>query len=315
LGYAAILVIAVLVLNFSLIHLAPGDVADTIAQSMGYANEALLQQIREDYNLNAPFLVQLGTYLRDMLLFDLGYSHYFNQPVIELILQKLPATLLLVLSAQLFALLVGVLLGLASMRHPNGAFSLLISFGSLFAYAAPVFWTGLLLLVTFSLKLQWFPTAGVRDVTLEGGNLAQVIDVAKHLVLPALTLGLSSLALYVRLSMAMLMEEMEADYIRAARARGLSEARVVGKHALRNAIAPVVTLAGFQLSALMSGAVLVETVFAWPGLGTLAFQSILARDVPTLLGLLFFSALIVIVGNLLTDLVQRALDPRLRARS
>ncbi|MGR3802834.1 MAG: ABC transporter permease [Marinibacterium profundimaris] len=313
--YAVILLLAVLILNFAMLHLAPGDVADTIAQSMGGADAEVLEQIRKDYGLDQPFIVQLGTYLGKVLRFDLGYSFYYNMPVTELILQRLPATLLLVFTAQALAMVVGVILGVISARKPNGILSHFVTFFSLLGYSAPVFWTGILLLIAFSLKIQWFPVAGMRDVTLEGGVLAHVLDVARHMVLPVVTLSSIFLALYSRLSRATMMETLGTDYVRTARAKGLPERDVVYRHALRNSLFPIVTLAGLQFSAVISGAVLVETVYAWPGLGTLAFQSILARDTPTILGILFFSALMVIVGNLLTDFALRLLDPRLRARS
>ena len=312
--YAVVLLVAVLVLNFSLMHLAPGDVADTISQSMGGADQELLDQIRADYGLDQPFLVQLGRYVGGVLRFDLGFSFFYNQPVTDLILERLPATLLLVITAQVLALFIGVMLGVFSARKPNGILSHFVTFLALFGYSAPVFWTGILLLIGFSLQFQWFPVAGMRDVTLSGGFWVHFVDVARHLVLPTITLASIFLALYSRLSRATMMEVLGSDYVRTAKAKGLSQRQVVYKHALKNALSPVITLAGLQLSAVVSGAVLVETVFSWPGLGTLAFQSIIARDTPTILGILFFSALVVIVGNLLTDLALRLVDPRLRGR-
>jgi len=308
--YAALLLVAVLVLNFSLMHAAPGDVADTIAQAAGGIDAEALEQIRREYGLDQPFLVQLGRYIGNVLQFDLGYSYFYSDKVTNLILSRLPATLLLVISAQLLALVVGVVLGVFSARKPNGILSHFVTFLALFGYSAPVFWTGLLMLVMFSLMVPLFPVAGMRDVTVEGGFFVQALDIAHHLVLPMLTLASIFLALYSRLSRAAMMEVLGSDYVRTAKAKGLSPRQVVYKHALKNALSPVITLAGLQLSAVVSGAVLVETVFSWPGLGTLAFQSILARDTPLILGILFFSALVVIVGNLLTDLALRLVDPR-----
>ena len=308
--YAVILLFAVLVLNFSLMHLAPGDVADTISQSMGGADAEILAEIRADYGLDKPFIVQLGTYIGKVLRFDLGYSFFYNQSVTSLIFQKLPATLLLVITAQVLALFIGVVLGVYSARHPNGPVSHFVTFLALFGYSAPVFWTGILLLIGFSLNFHWFPVAGMRDVTIEGGFWVHFVDVARHMVLPVITLGSIFLALYSRLSRATMLEVLGSDYVRTAKAKGLSEREVVYKHALKNSLSPVITLAGLQFSAVISGAVLVEAVFSWPGLGTLAFQSIIARDTPTILGILFFSALVVIVGNLLTDLALRLVDPR-----
>ncbi len=313
--YAILLLLAVLVLNFSLMHLAPGDVADTISQSMGGADAEILAEIRADYGLDQPFVMQLGTYMGKVLRFDLGYSFFYNQSVTGLILQRLPATLLLVITSQVLAMVIGVVLGVFSARHPNGISSHFVTFLALFGYSAPVFWTGILLLIGFSLNVHWFPVAGMRDITIEGGFWVHFVDVARHMVLPVITLGSIFLALYSRLARATMLEVLGSDYVRTAKAKGLSERQVVYKHALKNSLSPVITLAGLQFSAVISGAVLVETVFSWPGLGTLAFQSIIARDTPTILGILFFSALVVIVGNLLTDLALRLVDPRVGGRT
>ena len=311
--YAFVLLFAVLVLNFTLMHMAPGDVADTISQSMGGADEELLIEIRKDYGLDQPYYQQLVTYIGKVLRFDLGHSFFFNEPVSKLVLERVPATLLLVITAQILALLLGVVLGVYSARKPNGILSHFVTLFALFGYSAPVFWTGILLLIAFSLQIPLFPVAGMRDVTIEGNFWVHAIDVMKHMVLPVLTLASIFLALYSRLARATMIETLGTDFVRTARAKGLSERQVVYKHALRNSLSPVVTLAGLQFSAVVSGAVLVEAVFSWPGLGTLAFQSIIARDTPTILGILFFSALVVIIGNLLTDLALRFVDPRVGA--
>ncbi|MFK8080792.1 MAG: ABC transporter permease [Granulosicoccus sp.] len=310
--WAALLLLAVLVLNFSMLHLAPGDVADTISQSMGGADAEVLAQIRADYGLDQPFVAQLANYVGKVVHFDLGYSYFYNQPVTRLIFEKLPATLLLVITAQLLALIIGVLLGVYSSRNRDGWVSHFVTFFALFGYSAPVFWTGILLLIAFSLKVPLFPVAGMIDVTVEGGVFTRLLDLLRHMVLPVLTLASIFIALYSRLCRASMMEVLETDYIRTAKSKGLSDKQIVYKHALKNSLSPVITLAGLQFSAVISGAVLVETVFSWPGLGTLALQSIIARDTPTILGILFFSALVVIVGNLLTDLALRFVDPRVR---
>ena len=314
-GYAILLLMAVVILNFILIHIAPGDIADTIAGDMGGASAEIMEQIRIDYGLDQPFIVQLGLYLWNVLHFDFGHSFFFNTPVTTLIAERLPATLLLVFTSQVLALVIGVVLGVISAKKPHGMLSHFVTLLALFGYSAPVFWTGIMLLIGFSLMIPLFPVAGMVDVTLLDAPLwRQYLDVAHHLFLPALTLASIFLALYSRLCRASMLEVLGSDYIRTARAKGLSEREVVYKHALKNALSPVITLAGLQFSAVVSGAVLVETVFSWPGLGTLALQSILARDTPTILGILFFSALVVIVGNLLTDLVLRLIDPRINSR-
>ena len=310
--YAGLLLLAVIILNFGMMHLTPGDVADSISQSMGGADEEVLNEIRATYGLDRPFIVQLGSYIGKVMRFDLGYSFFYTQPVSQLIFQKLPATLLLVLTAQFLALIVGVFLGVYSAQRPNGLSSHFVSFFALFGYSAPVFWSGLLLLIGFSLHIQWFPVAGMRDVTIEGNFLEETIDIIRHMVLPVITLASIFLALYSRLSRATMMEVLGSDYIRTAKSKGLTDREIIYKHALKNSLSPVITLAGLQFSAVVSGAILVESVFSWPGLGTLAFESIIARDTPTILGILFFSALVVIVGNLLTDLALRLVDPRVR---
>ena len=311
-GNGLALLLAVLVLNFTLIHIAPGDVADTIAGDMGGADAEVMAQIRRDYGLDLPFHEQLFAYVAKLARGDLGYSFFFNQPVTELLLERLPATLLLVLSAQVLAIMLGTVLGVIAARRPNGALSHGVTIFALLGFSAPVFWTGIMLIILFCSIFPIFPVAGMVDVTVEGGWFVKTLDVLYHLFLPMVTLSSIFLALYSRLARASMLDVLGTDYVRTAQAKGLSEFQVVYKHALRNALGPVVTLAGLQFSGIVSGAVLVETVFSWPGLGTLAFQAITARDAPMVLGILFFSSLVVIVANLVTDLVYSLIDPRIR---
>ena len=312
-GYGLVLLVAVLVLNFLLITIAPGDIADSIAGDMGGADAEVIEEIRTRYGLDKPFYVQIWRYLSRVALLDLGHSYFFNVPVTELVLERLPATLLLVFCAQIAAIVVGTLLGVMAAQRPNGVVSLTVTFLSLFGFAAPVFWTGILLIIAFVSIIPIFPVAGMVDVTVEGGFVVRTLDVLHHLVLPAVTLASIFLAIYSRLARASMLEVLGADYVRTARAKGVPERTVLYKHALRNALGPVVTVAGLQFSAVISGAVVVETVFGWPGLGTLALQSIIARDTPTIMGILFFSSLVVIVVNILTDVALRAMDPRIKA--
>lgn len=306
------LVLAVIVLNFTLIQLAPGDPAVVIAGESGAGDPAVLDAIRADYGLDKPYLQQLWTYVSRVVQGDLGDSFFFNQPVTELIGARLWPTVLLVGTALFFAIALGVLVGVFTARRPESFWSHTATVLALVGFSMPVFWTGLELVILFSSILEWLPIAGMRDVQFEGNWLQARIDVAEHLVLPALTLGLLYLALYSRLSRASMLEVLESDYVRTARAKGLAERIVVYKHALRNAVIPIVTVAGLQFGSLLSGALLVETVFNWPGLGRLAFDSVLRRDAPVLLGVLFVSAILVVVANLLTDLVYRFIDPRIR---
>lgn len=309
---AIILVLAVVVLNFMLIHLAPGDPAEVIAGEMGGATEEMLASIRATYGLDQPVYVQLGVYLSKVLQGDLGDSFFYNTPVSELIMARLWPTLLLVTTSLIMAIVGGTFLGVLASRNPEGIFSNVVTIISLIGYSLPVFWSGLMLIILFASIFPIFPVSDMYDILLEGGPLVQALDVAHHLVLPSFTLAIIYLAQYSRLARASMLEVLGADYIRTARAKGVSEALVIGKHALRNAVLPVVTIAGLQFGSLLSGAVLVETVFNWPGLGTLAFDSILRRDFPTILGILLFSSIIVIVANLVTDLCYQLVDPRIK---
>jgi len=314
LAYAAGLIFAVLTINFMLIHAAPGDPAMVIAGEMGGADPATLASIRETYGLDRPLPEQYATYVGRALQGDLGQSYLYNVAVTDLILQRLPATVLLVATALLAAIVVGTALGVWASRRPQGMGSSAVTVLSLVGYSMPTFWTGILLVILFGKVLPIMPIAGMRDVRVSGGWWVSSLDVLHHLVLPAFTLAIVYMAQYSRLARTSMLDVLGADYVRTARAKGLSEPVVVWKHALRNALMPVVTIAGLQLGNLVSGAVLVETVFSWPGLGTLAFDSILGRDYPTLLGVLFCSSVLVIVANQLTDLAYRWIDPRLRSR-
>lgn len=314
LSYALLLILAVQTMNFALIRAAPGDPADVIAGEMGGADETVMAQIRAQYGLDKPLTTQYAIYMGHAAQGDLGTSYLYNRPVIDLILERMTATLLLVVTALVAAIALGTLLGVLSSRRPDSMLSAVINVLSLVGYAMPVFWIGLLLVLLFGKVIPVLPIAGMRDVRIYGGWLVTTLDVLHHLILPAMTLSLVYLAQYSRLARASMLEVLGSEYIRTARAKGLSENRVVYKHALRNALMPIVTVAGMQFGNLISGAVLVETVFSWPGLGTLALDAILGRDYPTVLGVLTCSAALVILANLVTDGLYRWVDPRLRGQ-
>jgi peptide/nickel transport system permease protein len=307
-----LLVLAVVVLNFVLVHSAPGDPVETIAGASGGMSAELMAQLRTQYGLDQPLLVQLGVYLGKVVRGDLGYSYFFNLPVSQLILERVPATLLLVIVAVLGSFFIGTALGVLSSRKPNGLLSQTINVLSLVGFAAPVFWMGILLIILFASVVPIFPISGMRGIESMGKGWFDVVDVLHHLVLPAVTLGLIYLAHYSRLSRAAMLDVLGSDYIRTARAKGLSDGVVLYKHALRNAVLPVITVLGLQFGNVLAGAILVETVFNWPGLGRLAFEAVLRRDYPTILGILVFSSLLVVVMNLLTDLCYRLIDPRIK---
>jgi peptide/nickel transport system permease protein len=295
-----------------LVHAAPGDPVETIAGASGGMSPELMAQLRTQYGLDKPLVVQLGVYLAKVLHGDLGYSYFFNLPVSALILDRVPATLLLVLSAVLLAFGLGTALGVLSSRKPNGVLSQFITVLSLVGFAAPVFWMGILLVILFASIWPILPVSGMRAIDSSGGGLADVADVTQHLILPTVTLSLVYLAQYSRLARSSMLDVLGSDFIRTARAKGLPERVVLYKHALRNALLPVVTVLGLQFGNVLAGAILVETVFNWPGLGRLAFESVLRRDYPTILGILLFASIVVVVMNGLTDLAYRLVDPRIK---
>jgi len=306
------LVLAVVVLNFVLVHAAPGDPVETIAGASGGMSPELMAQLRTQYGLDKPLPVQLGVYLSQVVQGDLGFSYYFNLPVSQMIAERVPATLLLVVSAVLLAFVVGTGIGVLSSRKPNGVLSQFITVLSLVGFAAPIFWVGIMLVILFASIWPVLPVAGMRSIDSSGGGWADVVDVAQHLVLPAFTLSLVYLAQYSRLARSAMLDVLGSDFIRTARAKGLAESVVLYKHALRNALLPVVTVLGLQFGNVLAGAILVETVFNWPGLGRLAFESVLRRDYPTILGVLLFSSIVVVVMNQVTDLAYRLIDPRIK---
>ena len=312
LGQAIGLLLAVVVVVFFLIQIAPGDAALYLAGDQGVGDAEFLAQVRADYGLDRPLLVQLRTYVGNVAQLDLGDSIYFNEPVLGLIVERLFATVLLAGTSLLFAVGLGVAIGVYTARRPESSMSSVATVSSLVGFSTPVFYSAIMFIVLFAAKWSLLPVGGIEDVRYEGNWVGETIDLLQHLILPALSLGIIYLAIYSRLARASMLEVLESDYIRTARAKGARERVVVYKHALRNAVIPVVTAAGLQVGNLLSGALLVEVVFAWPGVGRLAVDSIFRRDSPTLLGIMIFSSAMVILANLLTDLVYRIIDPRIR---
>ena len=311
-GNAIALIVAVIVLNFILLQLAPGDMAEVLAGEAGGASEEFLAGIRATYGLDKPLHVQLGNYLGKAAQGDLGYSFYYDTPVTSLIFRRLGPTLLLVVTSIIIALILGTFMGVLAARKPDGIFSGFITILSLVGYSMPVFWTAMMLILLFAWIIPIFPISGMESTIAKEGVWPRFLDIIHHLILPAFTLAIIYIAQYSRLARASMIEVLNADFVRTAKAKGLVDRIVVYKHALRNAILPIITIAGLQFGSVISGAVLVETVFNWPGLGTLAFDSILRRDHPTLLGILVFSATIVIIANLITDLCYQLVDPRIK---
>lgn len=304
-------VIFIACLNFLLLHLTPGDVVSVLAGESGGATPEYLAELRSRFGLDRPLYIQLFLYIKNLFALDLGYSFRHAMPVFELIMQRMVPTLLLMLTTLAVSIGFGVMLGLIAAVKRGTWLDNIISLCALISYATPLFWIGLMLILVFSLKLGWFPTSGMEQVAAfhEGWN--RVWDIARHLVLPTVTLSMFYLAVYVRLMRSALLEQTTLDYVTTARAKGLDENAIVLRHMLRNAALPVVTMAGVQVGGLLGGSVVVEAVFAWPGLGSLALASLLSRDYNLLLGIFFVSACLVIAVNILIDLVYTMLDPRI----
>jgi peptide/nickel transport system permease protein len=302
---------AIAVLNFLLIRAAPGDPAVVMAGESGAADAVYIQQLRERFGLDRPFIEQLWLYLKGYLTLDLGYSHRQQQPVLSLIMARLPATLLLTGTAFVVSLALGMLLGMLAARRVGRLSDSAITVAALVFYATPLFWVALLAQIIFALKLGWLPNIGYETIGAGYTGLRRALDIAHHLVLPSMTLGLFFMALYARMMRASMLEVAGADFIKTAHAKGLSEGVITMRHVARNALLPVVTLAGLQAGQLVGGAVLTETVFAWPGIGRLMFEALAQRDYQLLLGVFFVSSAMVVLLNLITDVIYRAIDPRI----
>lgn len=312
---AVLVILCVIAINFALIRAAPGDPATILAGEAGAVDAGFVERIRQDYGLDKPVPVQLLTYMKQLLTFDLGESYREHRPVNEIVLEKLPATLLLTLSAFVFSVIVGVSLGIAAARRAGSLLDTLITAGSLVFFAMPLFWIGLLAIVVFSMKLGWLPPYGMSTVGAEFTAWETMLDVAKHLVMPAVTLGLFYVAIYTRVTRAAALEVMDQDFVKTARAKGVPEGRVWRRHILRNSVLPVITFISLQAGHILGGSVLIETVFAWPGIGRLAFDALFQRDYNLLLAVFFVSSVMVVLFNLIADFLYSLADPRIELQT
>jgi ABC-type dipeptide/oligopeptide/nickel transport system permease component len=294
LWYTVYVVIGISLISFFFIHLS-GD--PVMLMLPGDASDQEIEELREHLGFNDPLSEQYMRFFYNAVRGDLGDSLYFHVPVMELVLERLPASLELALAAMFIALIVAVPLGIISAVRRGTLLDMGSMFGALFGLSMPHFWLGIMLMLFFSVYLGWLPTSG-------RGTLA-------HLCMPALSLGLPLMAMFARLTRSVMLEVLNLDYIRTARAKGLKESIVISKHALKNALIPLVTVAGMQFSALLGGTVIIETVFAWPGLGRLVVQAIFRRDYPLVQGIVFVLALIFVGMNLLVDILYVYLDPQI----
>lgn len=307
-------VLGIVILNFFLLQLAPGDAADVMAGEAGSATVETMAALRERFGLDNPLLVQLFNYLYNLAHFSLGFSPRYGMPVADLIGQRLPGTLLLMAVALSIAIALGLVLGSLMAVFSGRLPDRLLSVISLLFYSIPGFWIGLMLIVLFSVKLGWLPSGGSGTIGSNLTGLAGLWDKVRYMILPALSLALFYVAIYARLTRAAMLEVQSQDYVRTAAAKGLSPTIITIRHVLRNALIPITTMAGMHVGGMLGGAVVVETVYSWPGLGRLAFEAVMGRDFTVLLGILLLSSLLVIVANATVDLLHAWLDPRIGVR-
>jgi len=306
------LLLGVIVMNFLLMQAAPGTLLDVISADQQITDAATLERLRATFGIDQPVWVQLLHYIGAVARLDFGFSYRQNMPVAQAILERLPATLLLMVSALGIAVLLGVSAGIVAATKVHTIWDAVVSVAVVVCFAAPSFWLGIRLIILFAVQLGWLPVGGMRSVGGPAGLFAAWRDVGAHLVLPAVSLGLFYAAIYARLMRASMLEVASLDFVRTARAKGLGRLRVILAHVARNALLPVVTLLGLQLGTVLGGSVVVESVFGWPGIGTLLFDSVSSRNYPVVLGVLVMSAVVVIVVNIVVDLAYHRLDPRTR---
>ncbi len=309
--HALPLLACVIVFNFFLIHLAPGDPIQALVGEFP-APESYIAEMRKVFGLDQPLYIQLLLYIKNILAGDLGFSFYYRQPVLSVILDRVPATLQLMLPALLFSATIGILLGVLSARKPYSLADNAISVFSLFGYCVPAFWLGQMLMAAFAIELGWLPSQGMKTVGADLEGISLILDRTAHLVLPFAALAVRHLAVNARMMRSSMLEVAYEDFVTVARAKGLDEKAVIARHMVPNALMPVVTIIGVDVGFLFTGSVLVETVFGWPGIGRLMYESIVKRDYPVLMGNFLITTALVVVVNLIVDVIYVWLDPRVK---
>ncbi|MBX3030324.1 MAG: ABC transporter permease [Chloroflexi bacterium] len=308
-GIPVVLIVAVGV--FVILEAAPGDAVDAYLAQLGGGDASLAADLREQWGLDRSELGRFIAYLTSIVTLDLGRSVAVGGSVVEAILTRLPATLLLMGASIAFSASLGVLLGGIAALRRGGMTDGVLTLGALILNAIPGFWLGLILIVVFVVWLGWFPHAGFGSINGPRDPIGRSLDIAWHLVLPVTTLGLTYMALYLRLMRGAMIETRASTWVRAARARGLPETRIVRRHMARPALLPVVTMLGLQAGTMLGGSVVIETVFAIPGLGSLAYLAVSQRDLPLIAGVVLAGTVLVIIVNILVDLSYARIDPRM----
>lgn len=311
------LILGVVVINFCLIQMAPGSFLELMTAENQVSDPNTIALLRKTYGLEDPVWLQLLKYIWALMRFDFGFSYRQNMPVIEAIWIHLPATLLLMVSSIALALAVGIAAGVVASMKVRTFWDSLVSVAAMFFFAAPSFWLGIMLIVLFAVKLGWLPVGGMMTIGGVGGGaggVGGILDILHHLILPTLALGLFYAAIYTRVMRSSMLEVAQLDFVRTARAKGLSRNKVTIAHVLRNALLPVVTILGVQMGTVLAGSVVIESVFSWPGIGSLLFDSVSSRNYPVVLGIMVLGSLVVIAANIAVDLVYMWLDPRIEIR-
>jgi peptide/nickel transport system permease protein len=299
-------------INFLLIHAAPGDPIRYLIGDTPNVDPAFVLELRARYGLDQPIYIQLWNYFVQIAHGDLGYSFISNESVASILASRLPATLLLLGSQLVLSTILGIFIGVFSAYRQNGPIDQSVTVLSLIGFSVPAFWLAQMMMLVFSLKLGLFPAQGMQSLRVPATGFGAILDVLHHLFLPMITLTVFNLAVIARVTRASMMDTLRMEFITYARSKGVKEKAVIWIHALRNALLPVVTIIGLNIRTLIAGAVLTETVFAWPGIGRLTYDSILTRDYPVLMGILMVIGFTVVIGNILTDIAYALLDPRVR---
>jgi ABC-type dipeptide/oligopeptide/nickel transport system permease component len=305
------MVVGIVVVGFLITHILPGDPVDVLVGDFPAPPE-YVAQVRHDFGLDEPLASQLWLYVANLAQGNLGFSFVNRQSVLALILQRAGATLLLMVPALVFASILGVMIAVRAAPRAGGAMDSFLTGVSLVGYSIPVFWLAQILIVVFAVRLGWLPAQGMFSIRTPSTGLGIVGDYAKHWVLPGFCVTIYYLAVVARVARSSMLEMLHQDFVLTARAKGLSERAVLWKHVLRNSLIPVITVIGYNFGYSLTGAILTETVFAWPGLGSLFVTSIANRDYPVLAGIFLLAAVAVVLANLVTDLLYAAADPRVR---
>jgi len=310
-GWGLLIILCILVLNFLIVHMVPGDPLHALLGDFPVPPE-YAEQIRVEFGLDKPIATQLGLYLLNLVQGNLGFSFANRMPVLDLIVARLGPTLLLMLPALFFAAVLGIVMGVTSAPRAGSLQDSALTALSLFGYSVPIFWLGQMLVIVFAIHLGWLPAQGMKNMRDEYEGWDAVLSLMRHLVLPGFSVMIFYIAIVSRVARASVAEALHHDYVLTAKAKGLSARVILWRHVLPNAMIPVVTVIGYNFGHSLTGAILVETVFAWPGIGSLFITSITNRDYPVLQGIFLLAAVSVVVINIATDLLYALLDPRVR---